>query len=66
MVLAVAYIVSCGFDAAMGDPIGESFVTPAGFATMTHLLKSVSRGKLVLALEVFLFINDREVTIFLL
>ena len=28
-------IVSAGFDAALGDPIGECAVTPAGYAYMT-------------------------------
>ncbi|CAG8507560.1 3147_t:CDS:10 [Paraglomus occultum] len=35
----------------LGDPIGENDVTPAGFAHMTSLLKNLSGGKLVLALE---------------
>lgn len=44
-------LVSAGFDAALGDPIGESLVTPAGYGQMTHLLKSLADGRLVLALE---------------
>ncbi|KIH66665.1 histone deacetylase family protein [Ancylostoma duodenale] len=31
-------LVSCGFDAALGDPEGEMRVTPAGYATLTHQL----------------------------
>ena len=44
-------IVSCGFDAGMGDHLGGYHVSPAGFAHMTHLLMSLAKGKLVLALE---------------
>ncbi|ETN75802.1 histone deacetylase family protein [Necator americanus] len=31
-------LVSCGFDAALGDPEGEMKLTPAGYATLTHQL----------------------------
>lgn len=31
-------VVSCGFDAARGDPLGDFDVTPAGYAYMTHAL----------------------------
>jgi acetoin utilization deacetylase AcuC-like enzyme len=31
-------LVSCGFDAGMGDPEGEMNVTPFGFGTMAGLL----------------------------
>ncbi|CAG8455989.1 16328_t:CDS:10 [Dentiscutata heterogama] len=58
VVMPIAYefdpdivIVSAGFDAAEGDPIGENHVTPAAFGHMTHMLKSLAAGKLVLALE---------------
>ncbi|KAG9303951.1 hypothetical protein G9A89_005861 [Geosiphon pyriformis] len=58
VVMPIAYefapnlvIVSAGFDAAEGDPIGENHVTPTAFGHMTHLLKSLAGGKLVLALE---------------
>ena len=40
-------LVSCGFDAAEGDPLGGYSVTPAGYAHMTHLLMSLAQGKLV-------------------
>jgi histone deacetylase 6 len=43
--------VSAGFDAALNDPIGLCKVTPAGYGQMTHMLKSLARGKLVIALE---------------
>ena len=42
-------IVSAGFDAADGDPIGECRVTPECFAHMTSMLKAVA--PLVLLLE---------------
>ncbi|KAJ1982321.1 Histone deacetylase hda1 [Dimargaris xerosporica] len=44
-------IVASGFDAAMGDTIGECLVTPSAYAHMTYLLKSLAGGRLVLALE---------------
>ncbi|KAG0478775.1 hypothetical protein HPP92_013494 [Vanilla planifolia] len=44
-------IVSAGFDAARGDPLGCCDVTPAGYAQMTHMLSSVSGGKLLVILE---------------
>ena len=36
----------------LGDPIGENHVTPNGFGHMTHMLKTLANGKLILALEV--------------
>lgn len=44
-------MISAGFDAAMDDPLGNCFVTPAGFAHMTHMLKSLAKGKVVACLE---------------
>jgi len=44
-------IVAAGFDAAMGDPLGECNITPAGFSHMTHKLSSLADGKLMLVLE---------------
>jgi histone deacetylase 6 len=44
--------VSAGFDAAEGDELGECHVSPAGFAHMTHMLCSLSAGRVVVALEV--------------
>lgn len=43
--------VSAGFDAAVGDPIGGCLVSPEGFAHMTHMLKGLAGGKIMLALE---------------
>ena len=44
-------IVSAGFDAAAGDPLGGMQVSPAGYAHMTHLLRGVAGGRVVVALE---------------
>ncbi|KAG4304709.1 hypothetical protein PORY_001762 [Pneumocystis oryctolagi] len=58
IVLPIAYeynpsmvIISSGFDAAEGDEIGECFVTPVGYAHMTHMLMGLAEGKLVAVLE---------------
>ncbi|KAH7549304.1 hypothetical protein JRO89_XS13G0012000 [Xanthoceras sorbifolium] len=44
-------IISAGFDAARGDPLGCCDVTPAGYAQMTHMLNAFSGGKLLVILE---------------
>jgi histone deacetylase 6 len=44
-------LVSAGFDAAQGDPLGSMRVTPAGYAQMTARLRELAGGRLVLALE---------------
>lgn len=44
-------IVSAGFDAADGDPLGECHVSPLGYAHMTYDLASIAHGRLVVALE---------------
>ena len=44
-------IVSAGFDAAAGDPIGECEVTPYGYAMMLQELMTLAGGKLALVLE---------------
>jgi acetoin utilization deacetylase AcuC-like enzyme len=44
-------LVSCGFDAADGDLLGEMRVTPDGFAAMTARLQSLAQGRCVLTLE---------------
>lgn len=44
-------IISAGFDAARGDPLGCCDVTPDGYAQMTHMLSSLSEGKLLVILE---------------
>ena len=44
-------LVSCGFDAAAGDPLGSMRISPDGYARMTALLSRLAQGRLVLALE---------------
>ncbi|XWS48328.1 hypothetical protein CRYUN_Cryun13aG0066100 [Craigia yunnanensis] len=44
-------IISAGFDAARGDPLGCCDVTPAGYAQMTHMLSTLTGGKLLVILE---------------
>lgn len=44
-------LVSCGFDAAAGDPLGSMRVTPAGYARLTARVRSLASGRVVLALE---------------
>lgn len=44
-------IISCGFDAARGDFLGDFDVTPAGYAHMTHMLSSLAGGKVVVVME---------------
>ncbi|XP_062614787.1 histone deacetylase 6-like isoform X2 [Saccostrea cucullata] len=58
VVMPIAYefgpelvLVSAGFDAAMGDPLGCYSLTPAGYGHMTHMLSSLANGKVVLVLE---------------
>ncbi|KAI8505294.1 Polyamine deacetylase hdac10 [Branchiostoma belcheri] len=58
VVMPIAYeyspelvIVSAGFDAARGDPLGHCDVTPSGYAHMTHMLSSLAGGQVVLLLE---------------
>ncbi|KAL1504536.1 hypothetical protein AB1Y20_010938 [Prymnesium parvum] len=44
-------LVSAGFDAAAGDPLGEMALSPVGYAHMTALLSTLAGGKIVVALE---------------
>ncbi|CAN6717561.1 unnamed protein product [Malus baccata var. baccata] len=44
-------IISAGFDAARGDPLGCCDVTPAGYEKMTHMLSDLSGGKMLVILE---------------
>ncbi|CAK7349766.1 unnamed protein product [Dovyalis caffra] len=44
-------IISAGFDAARGDPLGCCDVTPAGYSQMTDMLYALSGGKLLVILE---------------
>lgn len=44
-------LISSGFDAADGDTIGQCHVTPSCYGHMTHMLKSLARGNICVALE---------------
>jgi acetoin utilization deacetylase AcuC-like enzyme len=44
-------LVSSGFDAAEGDPLGGMKLTPYGYSRMTKELMTLAGGKVVLALE---------------
>jgi histone deacetylase 6 len=44
-------VISAGFDAVKGDPLGKMGVTPNGFAQMLHVLKTFANGRIVCALE---------------
>ncbi|OQX10613.1 MAG: histone deacetylase [Desulfobulbaceae bacterium A2] len=48
-------LLSCGFDIALGDPLGAMRVSPAGFAYMTRTLRrladEVCEGRLLVTLE---------------
>lgn len=44
-------IISAGFDAARGDPLGGCDITPFGYAHMTHMLNALSGGKMLVILE---------------
>lgn len=44
-------LVSCGFDAAAGDPLGGMKISTAGYAAMTERVCSLARGRVVLSLE---------------
>jgi len=44
-------LISAGFDAAEGDPLGGYKVTPAMYGYMTHQLSALAEGRLVIALE---------------
>ncbi|XWS37275.1 hypothetical protein CRYUN_Cryun19dG0029400 [Craigia yunnanensis] len=44
-------ILSAGFDAAVGDPLGGCRVTPYGYSVMLKKLLDFAQGRIVLALE---------------
>nr|XP_008510066.1 PREDICTED: histone deacetylase 6-like [Equus przewalskii] len=44
-------LVSAGFDAARGDPLGGCQVSPEGYAHLTHLLMGLANGHIILILE---------------
>lgn len=44
-------LVSAGFDAAVGDPLGGSKVTPEAYGFFTHWLSALANGRIILCLE---------------
>lgn len=44
-------LVSAGFDAAIGDPLGGCKVTPEAYGYFTHWLTSLAAGRIILCLE---------------
>lgn len=44
-------LVSAGFDACVGDPIGKYHVSPEAFGSFTHWLSSLANGKIILCVE---------------
>ncbi|GCB81496.1 hypothetical protein scyTo_0022519, partial [Scyliorhinus torazame] len=53
-------LVSAGFDAAQGDPLGGCKVSPECYAHLTHMLLGLAGGRVVMALEV------REASLYIL
>lgn len=58
LVMPIAYefdpelvLVSAGFDAAIGDPLGGCKVTPEAYGLFTHWLSALAGGRLILCLE---------------
>lgn len=59
VVMPIAYqfnpdlvLISAGFDAAKGDPLGGFNISPKGFAQMTKMLSYLADGKVIMGLEV--------------
>ncbi|KAI3766930.1 hypothetical protein L2E82_17009 [Cichorium intybus] len=44
-------LISAGFDAALGDPLGGCRITPHGYSVMLKKLMEFNEGKIVMALE---------------
>ena len=44
-------LISAGFDAAIGDPLGACHLTPFGYGHLLHSLMSLAEGRCVVALE---------------
>lgn len=58
IILPIAYefnpelvLVSAGFDAVIGDPIGKYDVSPEAYGYFTHWLSSLANGRIILCLE---------------
>jgi len=58
LIMPIAYefnpqlvLVSAGFDAAIGDPLGGCKVTPQGYGLFTHWLSALAGGRVLVFLE---------------
>ncbi|XP_017050819.1 histone deacetylase 6 isoform X3 [Drosophila ficusphila] len=58
LIMPIAYefnpqlvLVSAGFDAAIGDPLGGCKVTPEGYGMLTHWLSALAGGRIIVCLE---------------
>ncbi|XP_020290831.1 histone deacetylase 6 isoform X2 [Pseudomyrmex gracilis] len=58
VVMPIAYqfnpelvLISAGFDACVGDPLGGCLVSPEIYAHLTHWLSSLANGRIILSLE---------------
>uniref|UniRef100_A0AAG5DL14 Protein deacetylase HDAC6 n=1 Tax=Anopheles atroparvus TaxID=41427 RepID=A0AAG5DL14_ANOAO len=58
VILPIAYefdpelvLVSAGFDAAVGDPLGGCRVTPEAYGHFTHWLTALANGRVIVCLE---------------
>ncbi|XP_050461613.1 histone deacetylase 6 isoform X2 [Cataglyphis hispanica] len=58
IVMPIAYqfnpeliLVSAGFDACVGDPLGGCLVSPELYGHLTHWLSSLANGRIILSLE---------------
>lgn len=67
LIMPVAYefdpeivLVSSGFDAAIGDAEGKMWLSPACYGHMTHQLRTLAGGKLVVVLEGGYFVDSLE------
>nr|ACN94122.1 histone deacetylase 6 isoform B [Drosophila melanogaster] len=58
LIMPIAYefnpqlvLVSAGFDAAIGDPLGGCKVTAEGYGMLTHWLSALASGRIIVCLE---------------
>ncbi|XP_055910185.1 histone deacetylase 6 isoform X1 [Eupeodes corollae] len=58
LIMPIAYefnpelvLVSAGFDAAIGDPLGGCKVTPEAYGLFTHWLSALANGRIIVCLE---------------
>ena len=73
IILPVAYqfnpdlvLVSSGFDAARGDPLGRCKISPEFYGFMTHHLRALANGKVIVVSSnsKFRILGVRRVSVF--